>query len=189
MIDTKNQEKIQTAVKMILEAIGEDPEREGIQETPARVAKMYSEVFSSVTAPEFDNYKVFPVEETTEMVLLKDIPFYSMCEHHLLPFYGTVNVAYVPGDNNVIGLSKIPRLVDYCAKRPNVQERMTVNIARELTRILDPRGVAVSISARHMCVEMRGVEKPGVVTDTSYYAGTFSEDKELKREFLQRTTK
>lgn len=189
MIDTKNQEKIQNAVKMILEAIGEDPKREGLQETPARVAKMYGEVFASVTAPEFDNYKVFPVDETTEMVLLKDIPFYSMCEHHLLPFYGTVDVAYVPGDNHVIGLSKIPRLVDYCAKRPNVQERMTVNIARELTRILDPRGVAVSISARHMCVEMRGVEKPGVMTDTSYYLGSFTDDKELKREFLQRTVK
>lgn len=189
MIDAKNQEKIATAVRMILEAVGEDPEREGIQETPARVAKMYSEVFSSLTEPEFDNYKVFPIEETTEMVLLKDIPFYSMCEHHLLPFFGVAHVAYVPSDKQIIGLSKIPRLVDHCAKRPNVQERLTVNIAKELTRILNPKGVAVSISARHMCVEMRGVNKDGVTTDSSYYTGVFKEDKELKREYLQRTTK
>lgn len=189
MIDAKNQEKIETAVRMILEAIGDDPERDGIKETPARVAKMYAEVFSSVTAPAFDNYKVFPVEETTEMVLLKDIPFYTMCEHHLLPFFGVAHVAYVPSNNQVIGLSKIPRLVEYCAKRPNVQERLTVNIAKELTRILDPKGVAVSISAEHMCVEIRGVEKIGVTTDSSYYTGLFKEDRELKHEYLQRIMK
>lgn len=120
------------------------------------------------------------------MVLIKDIPFYSMCEHHLLPFFGTVHVAYVPDHKRVMGLSKIPRLIDYCAKRPNVQERLTVNIAKELTRILDPKGVAVSISARHMCMEMRGVEKTGSQTESSYYTGTFKTDTALKQEFLQR---
>lgn len=186
MIDKTNQEKIEKAVRMILEAVGEDPDRPGLVETPARVARSYGEIFSSLNAPAFDNYKLFPVEETTEMVLIKDIPFYSMCEHHLLPFFGTVQVAYVPDHKRVMGLSKIPRLIDYCAKRPNVQERLTVNIAKELNRILDPKGVAVSISARHMCMEMRGVEKTGSQTESSYYTGNFKTDTVLKREFLQR---
>ncbi len=186
MINDANQKKIEQAVKMILEAVGEDPDRDGLVETPGRVARMYSEVFSSVNAPAFDNYKLFPVDETTEMVLIKDISFYSMCEHHLLPFFGTVDVAYIPNHQRVMGLSKIPRLIDYCAKRPNVQERMTVNIAKELTRILDPQGIAVSVSARHMCMEMRGVEKTGSQTETSYYTGAFKTDHELKQEFLQR---
>lgn len=187
MIDETNQAKIEHAVRMILEAVGEDPDRDGLVETPARVARMYAEVFSSVTAPQFDNYKLFPVEETTEMVLIKQIPFYSMCEHHLLPFFGHVNVAYIPDDQRVIGLSKIPRLINYCAKRPNVQERLTVNVAKELERILDPKGIAVSVSARHMCMEMRGVEKTGSLTETSYYMGDFKTDQALKQEFLQRT--
>ncbi|MTV82866.1 GTP cyclohydrolase I FolE [Secundilactobacillus folii] len=186
MMDETNQKKIEQAVKMILEAVGEDPNRDGLQETPARVARMYSQVFASVNAPAFDNYKLFPVEETTEMVLIKDIPFYSMCEHHLLPFFGQVHVAYIPDHKRVMGLSKIPRLIDYCAKRPNVQERMTVNIAKELNRILDPKGIAVSVSARHMCMEMRGVEKTGSQTESSYYTGQFKTDNELRREFLQR---
>ncbi|WP_288530395.1 GTP cyclohydrolase I FolE [uncultured Secundilactobacillus sp.] len=187
MTNEENQAKIETAVKMILEAVGEDPTRDGLQETPARVARMYQEVFSSLNAPAFDNYKLFPVEETTEMVLIKDISFYSMCEHHLLPFFGVVHVAYIPNHKQVMGLSKIPRLIDYCAKRPNVQERMTVNIAAELTRILDPKGVAVAVSARHMCMEMRGVEKTGSHTETSYYTGEFKTNNALKSEFLQRT--
>lgn len=189
MIDEKSQQKIENAVREILSAVGEDPTRPGLLETPARVARMYAEVFASQTAAPFDNYKVFRVEEPTEMVLLKDIPFYSMCEHHLLPFFGTVQVAYVPQHHQVIGLSKIPRLIDYCAKKPNVQERLTVAIAKELQRILDPAGVAVSITARHMCMEMRGVSKPGVHTESSYYSGQFKQDLELKREFLQRIVK
>lgn len=172
---------------MILEAVGENPDRPGLQETPERVARMYQEVFSSLEAPDFDNYKLFDIDETTEMVLIKDIPFYSMCEHHLLPFFGVVHVAYLPNHKQVMGLSKIPRLIDYCAKRPNVQERMTVNVAKELTRILDPNGVAVAVSARHMCMEMRGVEKTGSKTETSYYTGAFKTDSSLKGEFLQRT--
>lgn len=187
MINEENQNKIETAVRMILEAVGDDPDRDGLKETPARVARMYQEVFSSLNAPAFDNYKLFPVDETTNMVLIKDIPFYSMCEHHLLPFFGVAHVAYVPNHKQVMGLSKIPRLIDYCAKRPNVQERLTVNIAKELERILDPLGVAVAVSARHMCMEMRGVEKTGSHTETSYYTGAFNTDTTLKSEFLQRT--
>lgn len=189
MIDEQNKAKIERAVRDILEAVGEDPERAGLVETPERVARMYAEVFATKTAAPFDNYKLFKVEDPTEMVLLKDIPFYSMCEHHLLPFFGTVQVAYVPQHQQVIGLSKIPRLIDYCAKQPNVQERLTVTIAKELQRILDPAGVAVSITARHMCMEMRGVSKPGVHTESSYYSGQFKTDLDLKREFLQRIAK
>lgn len=189
MISAENQAKIADAVTTILTAIGEDPTRLGIEETPQRVAKMYSEVFSSLTAPAFDNYKVFPIAETTEMVLIKDIEFYSMCEHHLLPFFGVAHVAYVPDQQQIIGLSKIPRLVDYCAKRPNVQERLTVDIAQELTRIIAPKGIAVSISARHMCVEMRGVNKSGITTDSSYYTGIFKTDTALKQEYLMRIAK
>lgn len=188
MIDEKNQKKIEHAVREILSAVGEDPDRQGLLETPARVARMYAEVFATKTAAPFDNYKLFKVDDPTEMVLLKDIPFYSMCEHHLLPFFGSVQVAYVPQHNQVIGLSKIPRLIDYCAQQPNVQERLTVNIATELQRILDPAGIAVSISARHMCMEMRGVSKPGVHTESSFYSGEFKTNLELKREFLQRIT-
>lgn len=189
MIDEKNKAKIEHAVREILSAVGEDPDRPGLVETPARVARMYAEVFATKTAAPFDNYKLFKVENPTEMVLLKDIPFYSMCEHHLLPFFGTVQVAYVPQHDQVIGLSKIPRLVDYCAQQPNVQERLTVSIATELQCILDPAGIAVSITARHMCMEMRGVSKPGVQTESSYYSGQFKTDIELKREFLQRIAK
>jgi len=186
MIDESKQAKIRHAVRDILAAVGEDPDRPGLVETPDRVARMYAEVFATKTAGPFDNYKLFKVTEPTEMVLLKDIPFYSMCEHHLLPFFGTVQVAYVPQNQQVIGLSKIPRLIDYCSQQPNVQERLTVSIAKELQRILDPAGIAVSISARHMCMEMRGVSKPGVQTESSYYSGQFKTDLDLKREFLQR---
>lgn len=188
MFNKENQNKIETAVKMILEAIGEDPRRNGLKETPSRVARMYQEIFSSLNTPNFDNYKLFPVEEMTETVLIKKIPFYSMCEHHLLPFWGVVHVTYIPSHKQVIGLSKIPRLVYYCAKRPNVQERLTVNIATELTRILNPKGVAVIISARHMCMEMRGIKEIGSYTDTSYYTGKFKTDNDLKNDFLQRTS-
>ncbi|MFC6180957.1 GTP cyclohydrolase I FolE [Lactiplantibacillus daowaiensis] len=189
MIDESKQAKIRHAVREILDAIGEDPDRPGLVETPDRVARMYAEVFATKTAAPFDNYKLFKVTDPTEMVLLKDIPFYSMCEHHLLPFFGTVQVAYVPQHDQVIGLSKIPRLIDYCSQQPNVQERLTVMIAKELQRILDPAGIAVSITARHMCMEMRGVSKPGVQTESSYYSGQFRADLDLKREFLQRIAK
>jgi len=186
MIDETKQATIRHAVREILTAIGEDPDRPGLVETPDRVARMYAEVFATKPAAPFDNYKLFKITDPTEMVLLKDIPFYSMCEHHLLPFFGTVQVAYVPQHDQVIGLSKIPRLVDYCSQQPNVQERLTVTIATELQRILDPAGIAVSITARHMCMEMRGVSKAGVQTESSYYSGKFRDDLDLKREFLER---
>ncbi|KIS02708.1 GTP cyclohydrolase I FolE [Paucilactobacillus wasatchensis] len=183
-----DEKKIENAVKEILMAIGEDPAREGLMETPARVAKMYGEVFASLDeSPEFDDYKVFHVEEDPGMVLVQQIPFYSMCEHHLLPFFGTANVAYVPRDGQIMGLSKIPRLVDFVAKRPGVQERITTQIAAQMKRILQPKGIAVSLSARHMCMEMRGISKSGLFTYTSKFDGVFKSDVEMRNEFLRQT--
>ena len=182
-----DQEKLIKATKMMIEAFGEDPDREGLRETPERVAKMYAEIFSSLDAkrPEaVTNYKVFHVADTPEMVAVQEIPFYSMCEHHLLPFFGTVSVAYVPKNGRVIGLSKIPRLVDFVSHKPGMQERVTTELVQELTRLLDPAGVAVVVAARHMCMEMRGVTKAGQFTYTSHFTGAFLDQPNLKQEFL-----
>ncbi|GEL16001.1 GTP cyclohydrolase I FolE [Pediococcus cellicola] len=186
-MNKENSDKIENAVHNIIEAIGDDPNRQSIQETPARVASAYAEIFSETGKKHFHDYKIFNVAENAGMVLVQDIPFYSMCEHHLLPFFGTVNVAYVPQNGKIIGLSKIPRLVDFAAHRPSVQENITVLIANELQRILNPKGIAVSISARHMCMEMRGINKSGLFTYTNKFLGQFSTDQELKNEFLQQT--
>lgn len=181
--------KIEHAITDILEAIGEDPQRPGLVETPQRVAKAYEEMFSGLNQqPEdFSDYKIFQVDDDPEMVMVQKIPFYSMCEHHLLPFFGVANVAYVPKNGKVIGISKIPRLVDFVAKRPGMQEKVTTQIVDELQRILDPAGVAVSISARHMCMEMRGISKSGLFTYTSKFTGSFKTDQNLKQQFLQQT--
>ena len=164
-----DQQKIAKAVKDLLIAIGEDSEREGLAETPQRVAKMYQEVFSSLN------------HQPEEMVN------YSMCEHHLLPFFGYANVAYVPKDKKVIGLSKIPRLLDFVTKKPGMQERVTTDLVAELQRILDPAGIAVTIAARHLCMEMRGVNKAGQFTYTDKFTGQFKTDRDLKQEFLNQT--
>lgn len=181
-----DQKKIETAVTMILEALGEDPAREGLKETPTRVAKMYAEVFSGLgKRPEdFTNYKVFHVATAPEMVVVQEIPFYSMCEHHLLPFFGTVSLGYVPKDGRVIGLSKIPRLVDFATHRPGMQERVTTDLVAEFQRLLDPAGIAVTVAARHLCMEMRGVTKAGQFTYTSQFTGAFLDQPELKHQFL-----
>ncbi len=182
----ENQKIIETSVKNILKAVGDDPNREGLQETPARVARMYAEVFSSLETDKFTDSKIFQTTDLVngEDVIVKDIPFYSMCEHHLLPFFGTVTVGYEPQDGKIIGLSKIPRLVDYVAKKPNVQENITSEIGTTLNEILAPQGVAVIVTARHMCVEKRGVSKTNSKTTTTLYSGVFK-DKDKKLEFLQ----
>lgn len=181
-----DQEKISAAVKELLAALGEDTSREGLRETPQRVARMYEEICGSIgkKPEEVANYKVFHVDEVPEFVLVQQIPFYSLCEHHLLPFFGEANVAYVPKDGRVIGLSKIPRLVDFCARKPGMQERLTTDIVSELTRILEPAGVAVTINARHLCMEMRGINKTGQFTSTAKYVGVFATDHSLKTDFL-----
>ena len=177
---------IENAVREILINIDENVDREGLIETPKRVAKMYEEILSTKNINDFDNYKLFEVDldNSQEMILIKDIPFFSMCEHHMLPFFGKVHVAYIPRENKVIGLSKIPRLVEFISRKLSVQEEITVNIAKKLIEILNPLGVAVVVEARHMCIEMRGINKIGSVTRTSFYSGEFKENVDRKKEFL-----
>ncbi len=182
MVDT---EKIRTAVKMILEAIGEDPGREGLKETPDRVARMYEDIFSGLAEdPEKHLYKKF-TEEHDEMVLVKDIPLYSMCEHHLLPFYGMAHIAYIPKNGKVTGLSKLVRVMEGFARRPQLQEKLTSQIADAIVEGLNPHGVMVIIEAEHMCMTMRGVRKPGSRTVTSAVRGLFERSVATRAEALQ----
>lgn len=182
---------MQDSVRNIIKLTGDDPDREGLLETPERVAKMYQEILSSQGQTEFKDYKIFTTDQmsNSQMVLINDIPFYSMCEHHMLPFFGNVHVAYIPDGGRIIGLSKIPRLVDFVSKKLSVQENITRDIALILEDILAPRGVAVVVDARHMCVEMRGVRKGNCSTRTSFYSGRFDEDAQMRYEFLQTLNK
>jgi len=178
MIDQK---KIQEAVVMILEAIGEDPNREGLIETPDRVARMYAEIFSGFgKTAEHHLSKTFAVK-SDDIVIERDIPFYSMCEHHLMPFYGKVHIAYVP-NGRVAGLSKLVRTVDIYTKKPQIQEALTTEIGEAIMEFLHARGVMVIIEAEHLCINMRGVKRPGTKTVTAMQAGIFKNNKELKDE-------
>lgn len=177
--------KIEQAVRMLLEAIGEDPDRPGIAETPARVARAYDEMFAGLLIDPADVISVTFDEAHDEIVMMRDIPFHSMCEHHLVPFMGEAHVAYLPGsEGRITGLSKLARLVDVCAKRPGLQERMTTMIADALERALEPRGVLVVIEARHLCMEMRGIRKPGASTVTSTVRGIFRSDEKTRAEAM-----
>ena len=170
-------ERIRAALVEILEAIGEDSQRDGLLRTPDRVAKMYAEVFAGLREDPEHHLKVQFEAGHDEMVLVKDIPFYSMCEHHLLPFVGKAHVAYVPGEHGKItGLSKLARLVEAYARRPQVQERLTSQVADQLMEALDPRGALVVIEAEHQCMSMRGVQKPGSLPLTSAVRGIFLSD-------------
>jgi GTP cyclohydrolase I len=175
-------DKIQQAVRMILEAVGEDPDREGLLDTPKRVAKMYAEVFEGLKIDEEKYFETVFSEDHEEMVLVKDIPFYSMCEHHLVPFFGKAHVAYVPRGGRVVGLSKLARAVDTVARRPQLQERITATVADAIVRKLDPHGVVVVVEAEHMCMTMRGVKKPGSKTITSAVRGMFEKDAAARAE-------
>ena len=177
-----DQKKIQDAIKMLLEGIGEDTSREGLRGTPARVAKMCEEIFAGINqAPDAELFVCFN-EEHEEMVLVKDIPLYSFCEHHLLPFFGKAHVAYIP-DGYITGLSKIARVVDVFARRLQVQERLTTQIKDCIQKTLNPMGVMVVIEAQHMCMQMRGVEKQHSITTTSDFTGVFREQK-TREEFI-----
>jgi len=165
--------KIEQAVQMILEAIGEDPKREGLADTPKRVARMYAEIFSGLQEDPSRHLQYQFTEAHEEMVIVRDIPVYSMCEHHLVPFYGKAHVAYIPRKGRICGLSKIARVVDGYAKRPQLQERLTTQIADTIMRELKPLGVVVVIEAEHMCMTMRGVKKAGSQTLTSAVRGIF----------------
>lgn len=175
-------QKIEQAVRMILEAIGEDPEREGLRDTPKRVARMYEEVFQGLFQDPEVYFSAIFSEDHEELVLVKDIPFYSMCEHHLVPFYGKAHVAYIPRGGRVVGLSKLARAVETVARRPQLQERITATVADTIMKKLDPHGVVVVIEAEHMCMSMRGVKKPGAVTVTSAVRGIFETDAAARAE-------
>ncbi|MFH1710262.1 MAG: GTP cyclohydrolase I FolE [bacterium] len=181
MIDQK---KIEKAVKMILEAIGEDPKRSGLKDTPARVARMYAELFAGLHKDPGKELTVFHEADHEEMIMVKNIPFYSMCEHHLVPFAGKAHVVYIPTKGRVTGLSKLVRVVEGFAKRPQVQERLTSQIADTLMDTLKPRGVFIIIEAEHLCMSMRGVKKPGSVTVTSAVRGIFRKNPTTKAEAL-----
>lgn len=181
------QAKVEAAVRTILEAYGEDPDRPGLQETPNRVYRMFNEILASTTETDFKDYKLFPSEVSQDqMIIIRDIPFYSLCEHHMLPFFGKATVAYYPDHDQIIGLSKIPRLVNFLSRKLNVQEELTNEIGEQVGKILDPEGVAVTLTARHLCMEMRGVKTHNSSTTTTYYSGRFKEDPNERREFLLR---
>ncbi len=166
-------EKIEAGVRLVLEGIGEDLTREGLADTPARVARMYLDIFQGLEQNPGDLLEVLFTEKHEEMVLVKDIPIYSMCEHHLVPFYGMAHVAYIPANQRITGLSKLVRVVEGFSKRPQLQERLTGQIADTIMEILRPQGVLVVIEAEHMCMTMRGVKKPGSKTLTSAVRGVF----------------
>lgn len=176
--------KIEQAVKMILEAIGEDPEREGLLDTPKRVAKMYQEVFDGLGKDPKEYFETVFHENHDEVVLVKDIPFYSMCEHHLVPFFGHAHVAYIPRDGVVAGLSKLARAVETTARRPQLQERITSTVADAMMEMLNPIGVYVIIEAEHMCMTMRGIKKPGSKTITTVARGIYEHDDVKRAEIL-----
>ena len=171
-----NKEKIVEGVKLILEGIGEDPNREGLLETPDRVARMYEEIFSGLNkdAKECLN-KTFTISRD-DLVIEKDIVYYSMCEHHLVPFYGTAHIAYIPKDGKVAGLSKLGRCLESVARRPQLQERITSTVADTIMEMLNPKGVYVVVEAEHMCMTMRGLKKPGAKTVTAVARGIYEQD-------------
>lgn len=175
-------ERIEKAVREILIAIGEDPEREGLLETPQRVARMYQELFSGLHEDVEDKIKVFNEPGTEEMILVGDIPFYSMCEHHLIPFIGKAHVVFIPKDDRILGLSKVARIVDHEARKPQLQERLTSAIADIIMEAVTPYGVAVIIEAEHLCMTMRGIKKPGSKTVTSAMRGICRTDSKSRSE-------
>ena len=180
MVDTK---KVQEGVRMILEGIGEDVNREGLRETPERIARMYEEIFAGMDMDCKEILSKTFTADNDEMVIVKDIVFYSTCEHHFMPFYGKAHVAYIP-DGKVVGLSKLARAVEVYAKRPQIQEQLTSQIADALMEHLSPKGAIVMMEAEHMCMTMRGVKKPGSKTITFAMRGAFEEDEKLVNRFL-----
>lgn len=179
-------DKISRAVREILEAVGEDPSRPDIAATPERVARMFEEIFSGIGRDPADEIDVTFESDYDEMIMLRDIPLYSVCAHHLLPWAGKAHVAYIPNKNGQItGLSKIARVVDVAAKRPQVQERLTMQIADAIESRLDPRGVFVVIEAEHLCLSMRGIQKPGSMTVTSAVRGIFRENVATREEAMR----
>jgi GTP cyclohydrolase IA len=183
--DRFDRAKIEQGVRQILEGIGEDPDRGGLRETPSRVARMYEEIYAGIDVDASQIVTVVEGVDFDEMIMVRDIPLYSSCEHHLIPFVGKAHVAYIPNKSQQItGLSKIARVVDTPSKKPQVQERLTTEIAEAIERALSPRGVFVVIEAEHLCMTMRGVKKPGSVTVTSAVRGLFRTDARTRQEAM-----
>ena len=177
--------KIERAVRLLIEGIGDDPDRDGLKDTPRRVAEMYEEILAGIGVDPEPIVTVVPGADFDEMIMVKDIPLVALCEHHMLPFNGKAHVAYIPNtDGRITGLSKIARVVDVLAKRLQVQERLTTQIADVLDRALEPRGVFVVIEAEHLCMTMRGVKKPGSMTVTSAVRGLFRNDARTRQEAI-----
>jgi len=177
--------KIEKGVRLILEGIGEDTERPGIKDTPRRVAEMYTEIFSGLETRTDGLLTPIKGETHDEMVLIKDIPFYSVCEHHLTPFFGKAHIAYVPSEGNIVGLSKLAQALEALAKRPQVQERLTAQLADLIMDSLGPKGAMVVIDCEHLCMSMRGVKKPGSRTVTSAVRGIFRSKTSTRNEMLE----
>ncbi|MBO6108182.1 MAG: GTP cyclohydrolase I FolE [Eubacterium sp.] len=179
-----DRQKIEEGVRLILEGIGEDPKREGLADTPYRISSMCEEIFGGYTDDAKVHLQKTFASKTSDIVIEKDIPFYSVCEHHLLPFFGTVSIGYVP-DGRVVGLSKLARTVETYAKRAQIQEQMTSEITEAICKYLSPKGVIVAVSAEHLCMSMRGVRKPGTKTFTYRAEGCFLDNDRLKDEFFR----
>lgn len=184
MTDKMNLDKIEQGVRLILEGIGEDPTRPGIVDTPDRVARMFAEICGGLHEDPRELIKIVPDETHDEMVIVKDIPLYSICEHHLVPFHGVAHIAYIPEGGRILGLSKLARIVDRFARRPQLQERLTTQIANLLEEGLEPKGVMVVIEAEHLCMSMRGIKKPGTTTVTSAVLGNFRRDPRTRAEAI-----
>lgn len=176
--------KIEEGVRLILDGIGEDISRPGLKDTPERVARMYGEIFSGLKTPDEDLLKPIEGENHDEMVLLRDIPFYSICEHHLLPFFGKAHIAYIP-NGKIVGISELVKALELLAKRPQVQERLTSQLADIISQKLKPKGCMVIIDAEHLCMSMRGIKKPGSKTVTSAVRGIFRSKQSTREEMLE----
>ncbi len=177
--------KIQKGVRLIIEGIGENPERPGLRRTPERIAELYEEIFSGLTSSPEEILMPMEGEKHDEMVLLKDIPFYSVCEHHLLPFAGRAHIAYIPEGGRIVGISALARALEVFAKRPQVQERLTTQLADLIMERLKPKGCMVIVDAEHLCLSMRGIKKPGTRTVTSAVRGLFRTKQSTREEMLQ----
>jgi GTP cyclohydrolase I len=177
--------KIEKGVRLILEGIGEDPARPGLKDTPTRVSDMYAEIFSGISAKTEELLKPMTGENHDEMVMIRDIPFYSVCEHHLLPFIGKAHIAYIPGGGKIVGISALAKAIEVLAKRPQVQERLTAQLADLIVSHVKPKGAMVVIDAEHLCMSMRGVKKPGAHVVTSAVRGTFRSKESTRLEMLE----
>ncbi|HEQ8923681.1 TPA: GTP cyclohydrolase I FolE [Streptococcus pyogenes] len=184
-----NKEKAEAAIYQFLEAIGENPNREGLLDTPKRVAKMYAEMFLGLGKDPKEEFTAVFKEHHEDVVIVKDISFYSICEHHLVPFYGKAHIAYLPSDGRVTGLSKLSRAVEVASKQPQLQERLTSQIADALVEALNPKGTLVMVEAEHMCMTMRGIKKPGSKTITTTARGLYKESRAERQEVISLMTK